>query len=381
MRITYLYIIIRQIFIYAKADSPNKSISNSKLIQMHLNAIRPFSLKFIALFCTFSLGSITVLAQSDSLRLSNGDVIVGEIKNMDKGVIQFETDYSDSDFKIEWDQVREVYSPRTHLITISDGTRVNATINTVPNNPQQVIVNTGTGARTIDLISVVYIKPLEKKFISRLSASVGIGYNFTRSNNLSQLTSRISLGYLSDFWSLNGSLDIVNSTQDEVSDISRLDGIITFRYFLKNDWFLLAKSDFLSNTEQKLDLRTALSVGIGKFLIHTNKSRLGLSGGVVLNDETYTDETIPARNSGEAFFAGSLDIFDMGDLSLLTNLTTYPSFTERGRVRLDFKFDLKYDLPLDFYINLGYTHNFDNQPVEGAAQNDYVLQTTFGWDL
>ena len=58
----------------------------------------------------------------------------------------------------------------------------------------------------------------------------------------------------------------------------------------------------------------------------------------------------------------------------------YPSITERGRVRLDFKIDLKYDLPQDFYIKFGYTHNFDNQPAEGASKHDYVLNATFGWD-
>ena len=44
-------------------------------------------------------------------------------------------------------------------------------------------------------------------------------------------------------------------------------------------------------------------------------------------------------------------------------------------------FDLKYDLPLDFYIRLGYTLNYDNKPVEGATESDYVLQTSFGWEL
>jgi putative salt-induced outer membrane protein YdiY len=325
-------------------------------------------------------GIIQVSAQTDSLILSNGDVIVGEIKSMDKGIIQIETDYSDTDFKIEWDKVSEIYSPRTYLITLSDGTRINEPINTNPDSPHQLIIGVGAASRTIDLIDLVYINPLEKTFISRMSAAVSIGYNFTKNNNLSQFSSRISLGYLADFWSLNGSLDIVLSSQDEVEDISRTDGLITFQYFLKNDWFLLGKIDFLSNTEQKLDLRSAPSIGVGKYLVHSNKFNVALSGGGVWNNETFTDET-PDRSSAEAFLGGNLDIFDIGDLDLLTSLTVYPSLTESGRVRTDFKFDLKYDLPLDFFINLGFTLNYDNQPIEGASEADYVIQTTLGWDL
>lgn len=336
---------------------------------------------FMCIFLFGFVGIVQVSAQADSLILSNGDVVVGEIKSMDKGIIQIETEYSDSDFKIEWDKVVEIYSPRTYLITLSDGTRINESINSDPNSSQQVIIGGPSSGRTVGLSDLVYINPLDQTFISRLSAAMSIGYNFTKNNNLSQLSTRISLGYLADFWSLNGSLDMVLSSQDDAEDISRTDGLITFLYFLKHDWYLLAKSDFLSNDEQKLKLRSAFSVGLGKFLVHTNQVRIGISTGGVWNDETYTDETIENKSSQEVFLGGQLDMFDIGDLNLFTNVTVYPSLSESGRVRTDFKFDLKYDLPLDFYINLGYTLNFDNQPVEGAVKSDFVLQTTFGWDL
>ena len=76
-----------------------------------------------------------------------------------------------------------------------------------------------------------------------------------------------------------------------------------------------------------------------------------------------------------------LNQFDIEDFSLLTNAYFYPSITERGRIRLDFKIELKYDLPLDFYIKLGYTHNYDNQPVTGVSENIFKLDTTIGWEL
>ncbi|WP_455169990.1 DUF481 domain-containing protein, partial [Aegicerativicinus sediminis] len=81
------------------------------------------------------------------------------------------------------------------------------------------------------------------------------------------------------------------------------------------------------------------------------------------------------------FLMAELNIFDMKNIDLLSNITFYPSFTENKRYRVDYKIDLKYDLPLDFFIKLGFTYNFDNQPVEGASKDDYVLQTTLGWEL
>ena len=82
----------------------------------------------------------------------------------------------------------------------------------------------------------------------------------------------------------------------------------------------------------------------------------------------------------EGFFGTELNLYDIGDLSLVTKVIAYPSFTESGRWRTDFNFDAKYDLPLDFYIKAGLTLNYDNRPVEGASETDYVFQTGFGWE-
>src|SRR5262245_31780504 len=53
----------------------------------------------------------------DSIILKNGDVIVGEIKSMDKGVLTIETDYSKSDITIKWSGIKEIYSTSHFMIT------------------------------------------------------------------------------------------------------------------------------------------------------------------------------------------------------------------------------------------------------------------------
>ena len=96
-------------------------------------------------------------------------------------------------------------------------------------------------------------------------------------------------------------------------------------------------------------------------------------------NETFSNES-PDKKSLEGFLGTELNLFDIGDLNILTNAVVYPGITESGRWRFDFKFDLKYDLPLDFYIKFGFSSNYDNQPTEGASDMDYVLQTSFGWE-
>lgn len=326
------------------------------------------------------LGSGTLSAQTDSLVMKNGQFLIGEIKNMTRSVVVVETDYSDSDFKIDWDEVSQIFSNQFYLVTLSSGKRLNASISTDSTDIDNVILTSSEGPVNAGIGEIVYLKPVKGDFFSRMTASVSVGYNITKNNNLHQFNSRINLGYLANLWSLAASYDAVRSTQDDVDPVKRTDATFDFYYFLKKDWFLLFSQEFLSNDEQLLKLRSTSKAGLGKYITHTNSTTFGVSAGAVWNNESFTDDT-PQRNSAESFFGAQLDMFDIGDLSLLTAGTVYPSLTEKGRVRIDFKFDLKYDLPHDFFITLGYTHNFDNQPIEGASKNDYVFQTSIGWEL
>jgi hypothetical protein len=328
-------------------------------------------------------GHATALAQTDSLVMNNGNVIIGEIKSMEKNVLTIETDYSDSDFKIEWDKIQKVYSDgdRMYLITLADGTRLNASLRTDTTDARRIILSGEDVNLRSNIIDVVFIKPVEEAFINRLSASLDVGYNYTRDNHLQQFSIRSNIGYLDKYWSFNSYFDAVRSIQDDAENVRRTNANTTFRYFFGNDWYLLLSVDLLQNDEQKLQLRTATKSGIGKYAIHSNSAYFGIAVGVAWNNENFTDEELTDKNSAESFIGAELNLFNMGDLNLLTNLTAYPSLTEKGRIRADFKFDLKYDLPLDFYISLGYTHNFDNQPVEGAVKNDFVFQTSVGWKL
>ena len=65
--------------------------------------------RYIA-FVLFLLCVSNIYAQTDTLIFKNGNMVIGEVKSMNRGVISIETDYSDSDFLIEWDKVAEIYS-------------------------------------------------------------------------------------------------------------------------------------------------------------------------------------------------------------------------------------------------------------------------------
>lgn len=339
--------------------------------------------KLTLLLMLLFAGIVQLFAQKDSIVFKNGNYIVGEVKSMERSVLEIETDYSDKDFTIEWNGIDKIYTETFFLISLTNGSRYNGTIQSTESGKISILTDAGETIE-VDPIDIVYLDDLDMGFWNQLYASIDLGLDLTKAKNFQQFSMRSNVGYMAKRWQVEGNFNSLNTRQDVVDDILRNDGGVMGKYFLPHDWYPLVSVDFLSNTEQQLDLRTTGKAGMGKYVIHTNEWYWGFSLGANYNNETYTDGVTPDRKSWEGFLGTELNLFNVGllgeDVNLLTKVVAYPSFTESGRWRTDFKFDLSYDLPLDFYIKLGFTLNYDNRPVAGSSETDYVFHTGFGWE-
>ncbi|ULQ54158.1 DUF481 domain-containing protein [Flavihumibacter fluvii] len=341
----------------------------------------------LAIFVAMFMIPIITMAQSnkDTLHFKNRNSIIGEIKSLDKGIVIVETDYSDKDFNIEWEKVKSIKTGTIFLITLTNGLRFNGTIESTGDSSKLLLKGrkAGNGAEeTLEskLSEIVYLKGLASDFWSRAYANVDFGLDLTKANNLIQVNGRTKFGYLADKWGLDFSFDALRSMQDSVDATMRFEGNAAYTYYLPKDWLAWASINWLSNTEQALQLRTTAKLGAGKFLIHTNKKYWKALGGLSLNNETFSNET-SKRTSLEGFVGSDLNLFDIGDLNLSNSVFVYPSFTEGGRWRSDVKLDVKYDFPKDFYLRVGVTVNYDNRPAEKGKETDYVLSFSVGWEL
>ena len=169
------------------------------------------------------------------------------------------------------------------------------------------------------------------------------------------------------------------SDQDNVERIERTEFGLMGRKFLKN-WYVEADLNYLSSTELGIKHRINPGLGAGRTLITTNKLYWAAGVGINYNIEEYFDAT-QNKESVEAKLLTQFEMFNFSDLSIFTNVAGYPSLSERGRFRLDYKLTFKYDLPYDFYIKTDFTLNYDNQPPAGGSDSDYVLSSGFGWEL
>lgn len=334
--------------------------------------------RYLIVLMVFLCTAVTT-AQNDTLRLKNNDFLVGEIKLFAEGVLTIETSYSDQDFKIEFNKIKELAIQRKCLIVLTEGRRRFGHIRTNEEGKAEIKLENGD-VEEYPLAEVIALQEVDDNFWQRFKAAIDLGYNLTKANNNRQFSIGGKLDYTGEIWLVEGSINSLNSNQDDAEKTKRTDAQLEFIRLLSRKWYVLGEVSFLSNTEQALDARFSPSLGVGKLVISTHKLYLGISIGFTYNIENYVDATLN-KTSAEAFIGTSFKMFDFEDIDLDTGLKFYPSLSEKGRIRTDYDLTLKYDLPLDLYFKVGFTFNYDNQPAIVGNDFDFVFTSGFGWDF
>jgi hypothetical protein len=114
-------------------------------------------------FVLLILIAIPSRAQVDTLVMNNENMLIGEIKELQQGVIKIETDYSDKDFAIEWSKVREIYTTTTFVISLSDGDRITGAIQTDPTDSSRVLILERGGMKSARRMDIVFLKSIKDR--------------------------------------------------------------------------------------------------------------------------------------------------------------------------------------------------------------------------
>ena len=334
-------------------------------------------MRFILIISIIHLSINLVVAQNDTIKVKNGIVLTGNVKNFERDIFTIETDFSDNDIRIDWDDINSISTQSNLVISDGDGYRHYGRIGSfgkdslllVTNQNEQILL-----ARS----DIVFMEQIEESFKDRLFFSIDVGFSMTQANNLKQWTSRSKAGYKADNWILEGQFNGLTSSQDETETIYRWDRNMAFLYILPRNWLINPEVSFFSSTEQKIDLRIVPRLGGGKILVRSSIVMWNVTGGLNMNFEDYSGMA-EDRRSVEGFLGTELNLYDIKDIDFYGEFFVYPSLTEDGRWRYDLTLDFKYDLPFGFYLTTGYTYNFDNKPTEGANGTDFILNVGIGW--
>jgi len=322
---------------------------------------------------------IAAADKTDVVVMMNGDHFIGEIKGLEFGQLSFKASYMTDDVTLDWMKVSELQSVRHFRVELSNGVLKSGTIlkrAATADKAEDFEVADVDGTTSLNATNVVEIEPLERSKLSRFRGSVDLGFTLNPENDQTQLTANGSLDYPSEHFRFSSQLNSQFSKQEGAEDSTHQSVGLGYEYFLSKNWFLFGLTQFLKDSQLDLDLRTTAGGGVGRYLVHTNRTVMTGMGGAVVNHEKFFDT--PTSSTVESVLGVEFYTFRFDASQLRTKLLVYPGLTDWGRIRLAWESSITWKLNKDIFWKVSAVENFDSRPPEGAHRNDFTFSNTFG---
>lgn len=329
---------------------------------------------------------VSVSAQkTDVVVIVNGNVITGEVKGLDRGKLDYNTD-DVGRLSIKWEKVIGLTSTHFFDVEIASGTRYYGQLSSPQNDGTVLVLNTRTD--TLRIRDIVSISRLDAGFFQRTKAYVDAGFTFAKANSARTFSFSGQTEYRGP--KVGGTLSFDSYAQAQASSptTARNTVSLSFTRYLPNRWSALVLTSVEQNDELNLDRRFTGGAAGGRTLHQSNRSELVAVAGLVVTSERFSSQgevTVPSDTSkvnleGLVYLAWDAFRFDSPKLDLSTAVTLFPSISALGRLRGELSLRLKYELIKDFNVGINLTDNFDSKPPDvTASKNDFITSLTIGW--
>lgn len=312
--------------------------------------------------------------QKDTIFLYNGQILVGEIKRLQLGVITID----DTDLKIlniKDNKIKALKTAREFKIETSRRDIYYGHLMAAQKNGWTDIRLANDRKVTVPISDLTTLVFLEKKFFKRLEGNVTAGFSFAGSSQIGQVNASTSIRYVTSTLqnqltaSMLGSIDSSAFSRENES-------LELFSYYdLNTEWFLGGLVAYQRNLELSIASRFQEMFGAGwKVVVKRHWRMLALSG-LALNQETST--------TGE-FKGLLLEIplmlrvnfyeFSHPNLQVSTYQSGFLSLSESGRFRYNGNTSVSWELIHNFSFTLNLYSSYDSKPPSGQGSKvDYGL--------
>ena len=335
-------------------------------------------------------GALPVQAQkTDVVTLQNGDKVTGEIKRLDRGMLDYATDDMGT-VAIEWNKIEKLASIWFFEVELRSGWKY---FGSFPDGaePGTLLVALPPNLDTLSLASIVRIQPIQVSFWQQLDGFVDVGFNYARANRNIQLTASARANYRGRRWGGTARGETYFQTQTDADGTTRNSAQFSAeRFFEQSLWSALLFTAVEQNTELDLAIRGRLGGGAIRTMHQSSSSIVRLSGGLSLSAERFTaDSATPGGENTNAVsvegviqFEWAVFRFDAPELDVLTEIKTFPSITDFGRVRAEMNLRVAYEIVKDFFLSLTGNGQLDSRPpLADATKVDFATKFTLGWSF
>ncbi|MBE0572227.1 MAG: DUF481 domain-containing protein [Ignavibacteriaceae bacterium] len=335
------------------------------------------NINFFSIVIIFLFLSIPSFAQrTDVVVLKNGDKITGEVKFMRVGILTYKTDNMET-IEIQWNKIKSITTKNFFEIEVADGRVFFGSI--APGEDEDRMTVKGvTMEHNLFLKYIVRINRIKESFWDIIEGSVKLGFSFTKASSIGQISLGGNAKYRTKINVSELALNSVLTTTDEEITSSKNDLSFSYQHNLKYQWFGAGIISLQENSELGIKLRTSLGGGIGNNIIQSQNQWLYGLAGISVNREAKTDQTVAIYNV-EGLISAQYQFFkyEHPKATFLTFTNIFPSLSNLGRFRFNYNAELSWEMILDFYWDLTFYFEYDNEPQsENASQSDYRIETS-----
>jgi small nuclear ribonucleoprotein (snRNP)-like protein len=326
------------------------------------------------------LGPSAVAAQrvrDEVVELSNGDRVTGEIKGLDRSQLTVRT-IDLGTVQIRWQRVVRLNSNRTLEIELADGRRLQGSI--MSPLPSTLEVTGSAGTATVDLASIVVIRPVARSWIGDLTGRIDAGFSYTRGSQVAQSSANAVITNRRPAFESTVIFNAVLTNIEGQPDSSRY--LLRYNYyrFWTGRVFVGGLADGQRNRDLGISFRLSAGAGPSYRILKSQRQELTVLGGPLLVREVPIEE--PASTDALALAATNYSLFFNEYPKTNLDVTNQLRFglSEPGRFLLDLNASVRRELWRDFYIAGSLYNSYDNRPpASSTLKNDVGVTLTVGW--
>jgi len=317
--------------------------------------------------------------RTDVVTIANGDRITGEVVRLERGQLEFKTDDAGTLY-LEWDKLLSLVTGRLVEVVTTDGRTF---LGTVGRDADRSIAIIGAlDTESLAMSDVTEIAPIGRSFWRKLDGSIDVGFNFTRSSEVSQLNLNWDLVYRRPGFQARLNTSFTQTTQRNEEEHSDERGSVEASYLRYRwpRWFVGGAARAETNESLGLVLRSQVAGVIGPRLVNSNRAQLTVGAGLAFNDEQGVDVEATQNLEAIVTFRHSFYTYDSPKTNTDVSLQYYPSLSNAGRHRLQLDASAKRDIYKDLSLTVSGFYSLDSRPPNPESERyDLGLMVSAGW--
>lgn len=329
------------------------------------------------LFCTVAVLVNPCFLTADTIHLTNGDRLTGEIQSLASANFTFQTAYAGT-LVLAWDQIQALSTGSPMVVEFADGVSARGMLSSPQPRTLQIDSNPPVSFAQVVAMYKEGAAPEKPSFLESWGGSADLGYTLVRGNtSIDNLTLNFHPVRKTETDRIKILAQSLYSVQDdaEASSMHSVQG--RYDRFLSSRIFFFLKGLVETDEREKLDLRTSEGGGFGIEFALDPVTQLSILGGMTVLQENFKglDRTINA----EVIAAMELETRRFEPFVIGTTSQLLPILGE-GRYRVLWSANIRIPLFAGISMGLQMFDNFDSKPPRiDVKKNDFGLVSTVGY--